>query len=119
MPALPPLMSKFVGVASYAPTCFFDLMDDDGESDGSYIDDMEPSHHPSWEYAMVDALGQPPVATQSLQTHTPPNPHAETPELIPEHGEELKQRWLHQPPTALACSAHHAAPWAHRPVNGA
>ena len=43
----PPLASEFVGMASYAPTCFLDLMDDDGESDGSSIGDMAPSHRPS------------------------------------------------------------------------
>ena len=44
MLAPPPLAFEFVGMASYAPTCFFDLMDDDGESDGSSIGDMAPSH---------------------------------------------------------------------------
>ena len=39
-----PLMSKFMGMASYAPTCFLDLMDDDVESDGSSIGDVAPSH---------------------------------------------------------------------------
>jgi len=81
-------MSKFVGVASYAPTCFFDLMDDNVESDGSSIGGMAPSHRPSQECAMADAPGQPPVATQSLQTHAPLDPHAENPELACEHGEE-------------------------------
>ena len=38
---------------------------------------------------MVDAPGQPPVVAKSLQTHTPPDPHTETPELTLEHGEEL------------------------------
>ena len=47
MTAPPPLMSEFMGMASYAPTSFLDLMDDDVESDGSSIDDMAPSHHPS------------------------------------------------------------------------
>ena len=46
-PAPPPLASKFVGMASYAPTCFLDLMDDDGKSDGSSIGDMAASHRPS------------------------------------------------------------------------
>ena len=46
-PAPPPLASEFVGMASYAPTYFLDLMDDDGESDGSSIGDMAPSHRPS------------------------------------------------------------------------
>ena len=35
-------MSEFMGMASYAPTYFLDLMDDDVESDGSSIDDMAP-----------------------------------------------------------------------------
>ena len=33
-----------MGMASYAPTYFFDLMDDDGKSDDSSIGDMAPSH---------------------------------------------------------------------------
>ena len=61
MPALPPLTSEFVGMASYAPTCFLDLMDDDVESDGSSIGDVAPSHCLSWECAMADAPGQPSV----------------------------------------------------------
>ena len=55
MPALPPLTSKFVGMASYAPTCFLDLMDDNVESDSSSIGDVAPSHRQSREYAMADA----------------------------------------------------------------
>ena len=47
MLALPPPASKFVGMVSYAPTCFFDLMDYDGKSDGSSIGDMALSHRPS------------------------------------------------------------------------
>jgi len=39
-----PLTSKFVGMASYAPTTFHELLDDEGESDGSSIDDVAPSH---------------------------------------------------------------------------
>ena len=77
MPAPPPLTSEFMGMASYAPTYFLDLMDDDVESDGSSIADMAPSHRPSRECAMADALGQPPVVTESLQTHTPPDPRVE------------------------------------------
>ena len=115
----PPLASEFMGMASYAPTCFFDLMDDDGERDGSSIGDMAPSHHLSRECAMADPPGHPPMEAEFSRTHAPPGPHAETPELTPEHGEELRQRWLHQPPTALARLAHHAAPHAHRPANGA
>ena len=37
-------MSKFVGVASFTPTCFLDLMDDDVESDSSSIGDVALSH---------------------------------------------------------------------------
>ena len=88
MLALPPLTSEFVGMASYAPTCFLDLMDDDVESNGSSIDDVAPSHRPSWECAMVDALGQPSVVEKSLQTHTPLDPHAGALALVQEHVEE-------------------------------
>ena len=35
-----PLTSEFVGMASYAPASFHDLMDDDVESDGSSIGDI-------------------------------------------------------------------------------
>ena len=42
-----PLTSEFVGMASYNPTCFLDIMDDDVESDGSSIGDVAPNHHPS------------------------------------------------------------------------
>ena len=119
MPAPPPLASKFMGMASYAPTCFFDLMDDDGESDNSSIGDMAPSHRPSRKCAMADPPGHPPTEVEFSWTHAPPGSHAGTPELTPEHGEELRQRWLHQPPTALARSAHHAAPRAHKSANSA
>ena len=61
-------------MASYAPTTFHELPDDEGESDGSNISDVEPSHHPSQECAMVDALVQPLMVTESVQTHTPPDP---------------------------------------------
>ena len=63
----PPLTSEFMGMAGYAPTSFHDLMDDDVESDGSSIGDVvAPSHPLFWEWAMVDALGQPPVVAESL-----------------------------------------------------
>ena len=55
MLTLRPLTSEFVGIVSYAPTCFLDLMNDDVESDSSSIGDMAPSHRPSWECAMADA----------------------------------------------------------------
>ena len=81
MPALPPLISEFMGMASHASTCFLDLMDDDVESDGSSIGDMAPSHRLSRECAMAEA--------ESSWTHTSPDPHADNPELTLEHGEEL------------------------------
>ena len=36
-----------MGMVSYAPTYFLDLMDDEVESDDSNIGDVAPSHHPS------------------------------------------------------------------------
>ena len=42
-----PLTSEFVGMVSYAPTTFHELSDDEGESDGSSIGDVTPSHCPS------------------------------------------------------------------------
>ena len=44
MSALPPLMSEFMGMVSYAPIYFLDLMDNDVESDSSSIGDVAPSH---------------------------------------------------------------------------
>ena len=112
-------MSEFVGMASYAPTCFLNLMDDDVESDGSNIGDVAPSHRPSRECAMADAPGQPSVVAESSRTHTPPDPRAGTLALTREHGEELRQQRLNQPPTVPARSMHHTAPHAHRPASGA
>ena len=114
----PPLTSELVGMASYAPTYFLDLTDDDGESDGSSIGDMAPSHRSSRECAMADAPGHLPVEAESSQTHTSLDSRAETPELTREHGEALRQQWLHQPPTAPVRSAHHTTPRAHRPASG-
>ena len=84
-----PLTSEFMGMASYAPTTFHELPYDEGESDGSSISDVAPSHRPSRECAMADAPGQPPVEAESLQTHTPLDPHAGTLVLTREHIEEL------------------------------
>ena len=93
MLAPPPLTSKFMGMASYAPVSFHDLLDDDVESDGSSIGDVvAPSHPLSLECAMMDAPGQPPVVVESLQTHTPPDPHADALMCAQAHGEELRQR---------------------------
>ena len=61
----PPLTSKLVGMASYAPTTFHELLDDKIESDGSSIGDMAPSHRSSREGAMADAPGQSPVVAES------------------------------------------------------
>ena len=72
------LTSKFVGMESYAPTYFYELLDDEAESDGSSIGDVAPDHRPSRECAMADAPRQPPVVMESLQTHTPLDPCAET-----------------------------------------
>ena len=47
MLVLPPLASEFVGMASYAPSSFYNLLDDEAESDGSSIGDVAPSHRPS------------------------------------------------------------------------
>ena len=67
MLAPPPLTSEFMGMASYAPTYFHDLMDDDVESDYSSIGDIvAPSHPLSRECAMADAPRQPPVVAESL-----------------------------------------------------
>ena len=59
----PPLTSEFMGMASYAPTCFYKLVDDEVESDGSSISDVAPSHRPSQECTLADTLGQPLVVT--------------------------------------------------------
>ena len=63
----PPLTSKFVGMAGYAPASFHNLMDDEVESDDSSISDIvAPSHPLSRECAMADAPGQSPVVAESL-----------------------------------------------------
>ena len=86
----PPLTSKFVGMVGYAPASFHNLVDDEVESDGSSIGDVvAPSHPLSREYAMADALGQPLLVAESLQTHTPLDPRAEALVHEQEHGEEL------------------------------
>ena len=119
MLATPPLTSKFMGMASYAPSSFYNLLDDEAESDGSSIGDVAPSHRPSQECAMADVPGQPSVVTESMQTHTPLDPHAGTLVLTREHGEELRQRRQNQPPPTRARSAHHTMPHAHKPASGA
>ena len=65
-----------MGMASYAPITFHELLDDEVESDGSGISDVAPSHRPSRECAMADAPGQSLVVAESAQTHTPLNPRA-------------------------------------------
>ena len=41
---------------------------------------------------MADALGQPPVVAESVQTHTPPDPRAGALVFAQVHAEELRQR---------------------------
>ena len=60
-----PLASKFMGMAGCAPAAFHELPEDKGESDGSSIGNVTPRHRPSWECAMADAPGQPPVVVES------------------------------------------------------
>ena len=80
-------------MAGYAPASFHDLVDDEVEGDGSSIGDiMAPGHPLSRECAMVDVPEQPPMVVESLQTHTPSDPHAEALVCAREHGEELRQR---------------------------
>ena len=59
MLAPPPLTTKFVGMTSYVPTTFHELLDDEVESDGSSIGDVAPSHRRSREYAAADAPERP------------------------------------------------------------
>ena len=115
----PPLTSAFVGMASYAPTCFYELVDDEVESDGSSIGDVAPSHRPSRECAMADAPGQPPVVAESAQTHNPPDSHAGALVFAQGHAEELRQRWQSQPPPAPASLVQYVAPHVHNPAGGA
>ena len=105
-------------MTSYAPTTFNELLDDEVESDGSSIGDVAPSHRLSWEYAMVDAPGQPPVVAESLQTNTPLNPRAGALVLAQEHCEELQQRRQNQPPPAPAHSVQHTTPCTRNPASG-
>ena len=86
-----PPTSEFVGMASYGPSCFLDIMDDDVGSDDSSIGDVAPSHRPSHECAMTDAPELPPGVTESTRTHAPSGPHVETHELTREHGEDLQR----------------------------
>ena len=65
MLAPPPLTSEFMGMASYAPTTFYELLDDEVESDGSSISDTAPSHRLSRACAMADALGQPQMVVEN------------------------------------------------------
>ena len=68
---------------------------------------------------MADALGQPPVVAESLQTRTPLDPRVKALARAQEHDEELRQRWQSQLPPMLACPRQHAAPHVHNPVSGA
>ena len=44
--ASPPLTTKFVGMTSYVPTTFHELLDDEVESDGSSIGNVVAPSHP-------------------------------------------------------------------------
>ena len=68
---------------------------------------------------MVDVLGQPPMVVESMQIHTPPDPHAKALAHAQEPDEELLQRQQSQTPPALERSAQHAAPRACNPASGA
>ena len=116
----PPLTSEFMGMVGYAPAFFHDLVDDEVETDGSNISDVVAPGHPlSQECAMADALGQPPVVAESLQTHTPLNPHAKALVRAQEHSEELLQRWQSQSPPVLARSTQHATQCVRNLASGA
>ena len=68
---------------------------------------------------MADAPGQPPVVAESVQTHTPLDPHAGALTSMKAHAEELRQRRQNQPPPAPVRSVQHVAPHAHGPTGGA
>ena len=65
---------------------------------------------------MADALGQPSVIVEFVQTHTPLDPRAGPLAFVQVHAEELRQN---QPPPMPACSVQHVVPHAHDPVGGA
>ena len=56
-PTRSPLTSKFIGMVGFAPVVSRELLNNEGESDGSSIGYMAPRHHPSWECTMSDGLG--------------------------------------------------------------
>ena len=60
-----PLTSEFVGMAGCIPAISPELLDGEGESDGSSIGDMAPRHYPSQECAMADAPRHLPVVVES------------------------------------------------------
>ena len=68
---------------------------------------------------MADAPGQPPVAVESVQTHTPPDPRTGALASTKAHAEELRQQRQNQPPPAPARSVQHVAPHAHGLAGGA
>ena len=119
MLAPPPLASEFMGMTGYASAVSHELPDDEGESDGFSIGDAAPCHCLSWECAMVDAPGQPPVVVESAQTHTPLDPRAGALVSVQAHAEELRQRRQNQPLPAPTQSVQHVAPHAHGPADGA
>ena len=86
----PPLLtSKFVGMASYAPTCFYELIDDEVESDGSSIGDVAPSHGPSWGVHYHGCSGTAAGGSKVLFDSHPFRPSCRALALAQEHAEEL------------------------------
>ena len=57
------------------------------------------------------------MVVESVQTHTPLDPHAGALASVSAHAEELRQRRQNQPPPAQ--SVQHVAPHAHGPAGGA
>ena len=84
-----PLTSEFVGMAGHAPATSHEPLNGEGVSDDSSVGDVAPHRRPSRECAMADALGQPPVVVESIQTHTPSDPRAEALASAQAHAEEL------------------------------
>ena len=91
--AVPHVWEPASGARGHARQVQHDIMDDDVESDGSSISEvMAPGHPLSWECAMADAPGQPPVVVESLQTHNPLDARVKALARAQEHGKELRQR---------------------------
>ena len=62
---------------------------------------------------------QPPVVVESMQTHTPLDPHVGALTFTQGHAEVLRQRRQNQPPPMPTRSVQHVAPYARDPASGA